>query len=615
MLSFQQISFSRGTKVLFENASAVLFSNQKVGIVGKNGCGKSTLFSLIQSHLNVDSGEILLHPNLRMSVLQQQLPHSEDTILDYVLAGDEDYIYWQSQLEKALTEHDSEKVTLCHEQLEAMSAYSKPALAASILSGLGFNHEQQKRSVNSFSGGWRMRLSLARCLLKPADLYLLDEPTNHLDLEAIFWLEQWLKDLSATVLLISHDREFLDAVVDKILHIEHAQMKLYSGHYSYYENTRAQQLLQQQARYEGQQRQIQHMMSFVNRFKAKASKSKQAQSRLKAIERLDLIAQAHVDSGFDFKFFPTPDAGVPLIKCVGLDVGYDKSHPIIQQIFLELKPQDRIALLGLNGQGKSTLIKTLVGELPVLSGELFMHPKIKIGYFAQHQMDHLDNELSPLQTILKLTPQAKELEVRKFLGGFNFHGDEVLESIVHMSGGEKARLALAKLVWLKPNLLLLDEPTNHLDIEMKSAIECALQSFDGAVVLISHDRHLINTTVEQFYLIHEKKLSEFIGDLDDYKNWLSNSQRPVANKKIEKTNVMDHKEQKALKNRIKKLEQLMNEYQHKIENINQQLFSEELYETNRKADLLILQEQLSELKQKSIDIENEWLELMEKIDE
>lgn len=614
MLSFQQISFARGNKVLFENASTVLFQKQKVGLVGKNGCGKSTLFSIIQGHLHVDTGEVQLHPNIQISVLQQELPHGEESILDYVLAGDEEYIHWKLQLESALLTNNSELVSKCHEQLEQMNAYSKPALAASILSGLGFSYEQQQLSVNSFSGGWRMRLSLARCLLKPADLYLLDEPTNHLDLEAIFWLEQWLKDLSATVLLISHDREFLDAVVDKILHVEHAQMKIYSGNYTNFENVRAQQLLQHQAQYESQQRHIQHMMSFVNRFKAKASKSKQAQSRLKAIERLELVAQAHVDSGFNFEFYPTEDAGVPLLKCVGLTVGYEYSNPIIQQVFFELNPKDRIALLGLNGQGKSSFIKTLVGEVSPLSGELFIHPKIKIGYFAQHQMDDLDNTLSPLQTILKLTPHAKELDVRKFLGGFNFHGDEVGACIKDMSGGEKARLALAKLVWMKPNLLLLDEPTNHLDIEMKTAIELALQSFDGAVVLISHDRHLIKTTVEQFYLIHEKKLSEFIGDIDDYKNWLNNLPRSSVVEKSTNQNAVDHKELKTIKNRIKKLEQLMDEVQLKIKNINHQLCSEELYDSSRKADLFILQEQLQEMKKKAADIEDEWVELMEKID-
>jgi ATP-binding cassette, subfamily F, member 3 len=614
MLSFQQISLSRGTKVLFDNASATIFQNQKVGLVGKNGCGKSSLFAVILNQLQVDAGDVILHSNILTSVLQQQLPHSEHSILDYVLEGDEAYISWNAKLKIAIEKNDHDMVSLCHEHLQQMDAYSKPALAASILVGLGFPHEKHLLTVNSFSGGWRMRLSLARCLLKPADLYLLDEPTNHLDLEAILWLERWLKNLSATVLVISHDRDFLDGVVDRILHIESMQMKLFTGNYSNFEKVRAEQLLQQQALYDSQQRQIEHMMSYVNRFKAKASKAKQAQSRLKAIERMEIVAQAHIDNPFNFEFFTAPTAGTPFLKCNGLDVGYVQNHPIVKQVFFELNPQDRIALMGLNGQGKSTFIKTLVGDIQPLAGELYIHPKVQIGYFAQHQLDQLDLDLSPLQTILKLTPHTKEQDVRQFLGGYHFQGDVVSHPIRHFSGGEKARLALAKLVWQKPNLLLLDEPTNHLDIEMKTSIEMALQTFEGAVILISHDRHLVKTTVEQFYLIHDQKLSEFDGDLDDYANWLMNLQRVEFNKTVDVKKSIDHKEQKIIKNRIKKLENLIDEYQKKLDNLNQELCSETLYEPGQQKALLKLQEQQSELEKLLMNAENEWLELMEKIE-
>ena len=614
MLSFQQISLSRGTKVLFDNASATIFQNQKVGLVGKNGCGKSTLFAVILKQLNVDAGDVILHANISISVLQQQLPHSELSILEYVLEGDDAYIHWNAKLKIAIEKNNHKMVSLCHEHLQEMDAYSKPALAASILVGLGFPHEKHGLSVNSFSGGWRMRLSLARCLLKPADLYLLDEPTNHLDLEAILWLERWLKNLSATFLVISHDRDFLDGVVDRILHIENMQMKLFTGNYSNFENVRAEQLLQQQALYNSQQRQIQHMMSYVNRFKAQATKAKQAQSRLKAIERMEIVAQAHIDSVFNFEFFPTSSAGTPFLKCSGMDIGYSNEVPIVKHVFFELNPQDRIALMGLNGQGKSTFIKTLVGDIRPLEGEFYIHPKVQIGYFAQHQLDQLDLDLSPLQTILKITPHAKEQEVRQFLGGYNFQGDVVIQPIRHFSGGEKARLALAKLVWQKPNLLLLDEPTNHLDIEMKTSIGIALQSFEGAVILISHDRHLVKTTVEQFYLIHEQKLSEFDGDLEDYANWLTNLQRVDHTKKIVVTKNIDHKEQKIIKNRIKKLETMMEEYQKKLDNLHQELCSEALYEPGQKKNLIKIQEQQSLYQKFLMDAENEWLELLEKIE-
>lgn len=609
MLSFNQVSLSRGTKLIFSDLSLNVFHKQKIGIVGKNGCGKSTLFALIMGKLSPDSGECYLQSNVGISNLAQHIPDSDEKVVDYVLAGDEVYYQWQQRLQKALIDENEQEIMLCHEHLQNMGAYSKTAQAASILAGLGFSEEEQQRTVRSFSGGWRMRIGLARCLMKPADLYLLDEPTNHLDLPAIIWLERWIKQLSATVLLISHDREFLDNTVDKILHIEHEQAKLYSGNYSYFERARAEQLLMQQAQYERQQKQINHMMAFVNKFKAKASKAKQAQSRMKAIERMELVAQAHIDSEFSFEFLHSPPAGHPLLKCLDVNVGYSKDTPIIKNINFLVQAQDRIGLLGKNGQGKSTFIKTLIDEIPALSGEVFRASGLKIGYFAQHQIESLDMTLSPIQTIQELDIKAKEQDIRQFLGGFNFCGDMAVGSIKNFSGGEKARLALAKLVWQKPNLLLLDEPTNHLDLDMRTSIEIALQTYEGALILISHDRHLIQTCVNDFYLVSQQSLTPFDGDLYDYYQWLQNT--PEMSSSNARSNQGNYKETKALQNRIKRLEEQMTNISKKLKDIHTTLCDESLYEANRQADLKKLQAQENQLNDELQAIEGEWLELVE----
>ncbi|MFT4058362.1 MAG: ATP-binding cassette domain-containing protein [Legionella sp.] len=609
MLTLRQITLSRGTKVLLENTSVTLYEKQKIGLIGHNGCGKSTFFDFLLGKLIADTGEYLINPNLRTSHLSQQLPDSDEKALDFVLAGDEEYGKLLERLKQAEHSANHADVVHCHEELTQTGGYSKPAQAATIMSGLGFSATEQNASVNSFSGGWRMRLSLARCLMKPADLLLLDEPTNHLDMEAIFWLERFLKQSPCTIILISHDREFLDAFVTHILHIEQQNLNLYSGNYSTFEKTHMQQLALQQAMYEKQQTKIEHMMSFVNRFKAKATKAKQAQGRLKAIERMEIIAAAQADSPFSFEFYPCPRAGNPLLQCNQVDAGYESQEPILKQINLSLNPGDRMALLGPNGEGKSTLIKTLTGSLPVLNGTIHRSVHLQVGYYAQHQLEQLDNELSPVETIQALSPEAREQNIRDFLGGFNFAGDMAVQSIRHFSGGEKARLALAKLVWQKPNLLLLDEPTNHLDLGMRSAIELALQSYEGALILISHDRHLLKMAVDNFYLVYQRKVQTFNGDLDDYHNWLQ-AKDTVKGSATPSTSTIDYKEKKVLQNRLKKLEQMINQFHNDIEKLDIQLGDSNLYEDTSQQNKLNQLIQKRDQTHSSLQLaEEEWLEV------
>ena len=609
MLTLRQITLSRGNKILLQNASVSLYEKQKIGLIGHNGCGKSTLFDFLLGKLGADTGEYLINPQLSISHLSQQLPDSDEKALDFVLGGDTEYTELLQRLSQAEHSGKDSDVLACHEALNQTAGYSKPAQAATIMSGLGFKSQQQQEPVNSFSGGWRMRLSLARCLMKPAQLLLLDEPTNHLDMEAIFWLERFLKQSPSTIILISHDREFLDAFVSHILHIENQTLNLYAGDYSCFEKTHAQQLALQQMMHEKQQTKINHMLAFVNRFKAKATKAKQAQSRVKAIEKMEIIAAAQADSPFSFDFFDCPRAGNPLIRCNLVDAGYPNQTPTLKRINFSINPGDRIALLGPNGEGKSTLIKTLTGSLPILGGDIHRSPHLKIGYYAQHQLEQLDCRLSPVETIQALSPDAREQSIRDFLGGFNFIGDMAVHAIHHFSGGEKARLALAKLVWLKPNLLLLDEPTNHLDLGMRSAIELALQSYEGALILISHDRHMLKTTVDNFFLVYQQKLQDFDGDLDDYYSWLQ-SKDPIKDAVVNTTAGTNYKEKKSLQNRLKKLEQLIESYQQNLLKLDHQLSDPLLYEDSKqKAKLETMLQERDQLHSVINQAEEEWLEI------
>lgn len=612
MITLQRITLSRGNKVLLKEASVSLHAQQKVGLVGLNGCGKSSLFSLLLGQISLDNGDYSINPQLRISHLSQQLPESDEPALAFVLSGDDEYSQLQYRLSEAEKRGNDHEVLACHEILTQTSGYSKPAKAASILAGLGFSKEEQHARVNSFSGGWRMRLSLARCLMKPADVLLLDEPTNHLDMEAIFWLEKWLKSYPGSILIISHDREFLDAFVTHILHIEHQNMKLYTGNYSGFEQIRSQQMMLQQALYEKQQSKITHMMSYVHRFRAKANKAKQAQSRLNAIAKMEMVMQAHMDSPFSFAFYPCPRAGKPLISCEQVTVGYHEDTPVLKRFNLLLNPGDRVALLGPNGEGKTTLIKTLTGALQPLSGHLSNSPHLKIGYYAQHQLEQLDCQLSPIETIQALSPEVKEQTIRDYLGGFNFIGDMAASAIHHFSGGEKARLALAKLVWLKPNLLLLDEPTNHLDLDMRTAIEIALQSYEGALVLISHDRHLLRTTVDDFYLVYQKQVKPFKGDVDDYHQWLQT--KDIIHEPTPSTVANAYREKRSLQNRIKKLEQIMTQYQQELTQLEERLADVTLYEDKKQIELQTLVNKQKAVSQQLHMAEEEWLEVLTSIE-
>lgn len=612
MLTLNQITLARGNKTLLEKASVCLYEKQKIGLVGKNGCGKSSLFKLLLNQISIEAGDFNINPHLRISHLAQIMPDSDDAAVDFVLSGDVDYIALQKRLRAAEQAGRDAEVLAVHEILTQTQGYSKPAKAATILAGLGFTSSQQQAQVNSFSGGWRMRLNLARCLMKPADLLLLDEPTNHLDMPAIIWLEKWLKQCPETIILISHDREFLDAVVTHILHIEQQDLFLYTGHYSDFEHARAEKLALQQALYEKQQKKMNHLMGFVQRFRAKASKAKQAQSRLKAIEKMDVMAKAQSDSGFAFQFYPGSVSCKQLLNCEQVDIGYSPNAPVLKSVHLSVEAGDRIALLGANGQGKSTLVKALVGELTPLSGHIERAKQLKIGYYAQHQLEALDVKLSPLETIQSLSPSAKEQVIRDFLGGFNFTGDMATGSIQHFSGGEKARLALAKLVWLKPNFLLLDEPTNHLDLTMRSAIEMALQSYDGALILISHDRHLLRTAVDDFYLVDDRKVTAFSGDIDDYFQWLQTRETKKEAKSIPAGNT--HKEKRSLQNRLKKLEQLLATCQQQLNQFEAELMNEKLYVSGAEATLNDLLSRQQEAQTKLSQTEAEWLLVMEKIE-
>lgn len=614
MLTLREATISRGTKVLLEKANLHLQEKQKIGLIGLNGCGKSSFFSLMRNEMTTDHGECDINTTLRISHLAQEIPDTNEPAIDFVLRGDIAYTTLMQQLKEAEESGDDMGIMTCHNTLHHTGGYAKPALAAVIMAGLGFTAEQQQLPVNDFSGGWRMRLNLAKCLIQPADLLLLDEPTNHLDMEAIFWLENWLKLTPASLMIISHDRDFLDGIVSHILHITNKSIKLYTGNYTTFEKTRAMQLALQQATYEKQQGKISHMMEFVNRFKAKASKAKQAQSRLKMIDKMEQVAQAQIDSPFTFEFYPCPKAGYSLLQCEAVQAGYSPDKAILKNINLTIKPGDRIALLGPNGQGKSTLIKTLTNIIPPLQGTIQHSAHLNIGYYAQHQLEDLDCEASPLETIQRLNPQAKEQDIRNYLGGFDFHGDMAVNPIRHFSGGEKARLALAKLVWLKPNLLLLDEPTNHLDLGMRSALEIALQSYEGAVVIISHDRHLLKSTVDEYFLIFDGKVTPFQGDLDEYHHWLQNKNIAESAPKKDKI-IIQHKEKKALQNKLKSLEQKMESLHVELKKLDLLLADSNLYEASQSNTLKQLTDKKLHLEETLLETESSWMEISTTLEE
>ena len=518
MIEIKNLTLQRGLKVLLDQAALSLAPGRRVGLIGKNGSGKSSLFALLKGEITADKGDVSIPKHWKTAAVAQETPALDISALDYVLQGDGELQLFQTALQEAEAKNDGMKQAEYHAKLEEIDAYSAPARAAKLLSGLGFSQEEHGRPVKSFSGGWRMRLNLAQALMCRADLLLLDEPTNHLDLETVLWLENHLSGLPCTQIIISHDRDFLNATTTQTVELSDQKLTLYGGNYDFYQAERARRLAQQQAAYLKQQAQIKHLQSFIDRFKAKATKAVQAQSRMKALDKLERIAPAHFDSGFSFEFDSPAHLPNPLLQLDKADLGYG-GEPVLHGIDLSLESGARYGLLGVNGSGKSTFIKTLAGELNVLSGRIVRSDKLNIGYFAQHQLDTLRPDQSPLWHIQKLSPDVREQEIRNFLGSFNFVGDAALQKTEPFSGGEKARLALAMIVWQKPNLLLLDEPTNHLDLDMRHALTLALQSFQGALIVVSHDRSLLEATTDSFLLIEQGRLKTFDGDLEDYRRY------------------------------------------------------------------------------------------------
>ena len=520
MISFRNFALRRGERLLLSDVDLALHAGYRVGVVGRNGAGKSSLFAALMGDVEPDRGDIDLPGKARIASVSQETPHLPDPAIDFVLSGDA-AVHAAIQAEaNAFAAEDWEAVAEAHQRLEEVNGYDGTARAGRLLHGLGFPAETHEKPVADFSGGWRVRLNVARALMTPSDLLLLDEPTNHLDLDAVVWLEEWLKRYDGTLLVISHDREFLDNVTTHILHLHDGKAKLYVGNYTAFERQRAEHLRQQQIAFEKEQVERAHLQSFIDRFKAKASKARQAQSRMKRLEKLAGTEAVRVERGVSIQL-PTP-LRLPnsLLSLRDVDAGYGADARILANVGFGLEAGDRIGLLGVNGAGKSTLVKTLVGELAPMSGERIAHPDLRIGYFAQHTVESLVMGTSPIDHLKELSPNTATQEFRNFLGGWQFPGDRAFEVIDNFSGGEKARLALALLAWNKPNLLLLDEPTNHLDLEMREALAEALSDFDGAIVMVSHDRHLIGLVSDQYWRVHDGIVEPFDGDLDDYAAWL-----------------------------------------------------------------------------------------------
>ena len=530
MIAFEDVALRRGARALFEHATFTLHDGQHVGLTGANGCGKSSLFKLLLGELAVDQGELRLPRGLRIAHMAQEVETSPASALDYVIDGDRELRHWQGVLARAEAVDDHDAMVAAHAEIDQRDGYNAHYRAGQLLHGLGFAEAELARPVSAFSGGWRIRLNLARALMCPSDLLLLDEPSNHLDLDATDWLEGWLGRYAGTLLLISHDRDFLDGTVQQILHIEHGAIHAYRGNYTAFERQRGERLAQQQALHERQQARVAAIETFVRRFRAKATKARQAQSRLKELARMPQIAAAHVDSPFDFRIRESEKVSDPLLVLDDAAIGYD-GRAVLRDVRVMIHPGARIGLLGANGAGKSTLIKAMTGQLQPLAGARTPGTHLAVGYYDQQQLEALDLEASALTHVRRLSPKTPEQEIRNFLGGFDFHGDAALVPIRPMSGGEKARLALALIAWQRPNLLLLDEPTNHLDLDMRQALTVALQAFDGAMVVVSHDRYLLRNSVDEFWLVAQGRVAPFEGDLDDYHRWLAERVRGTTGAK------------------------------------------------------------------------------------
>lgn len=624
MITLRNVTLRRGPNVLLDNISWTIYARQRIGIIGENGCGKSTLFSVLLGKYHADVGDVEFPRQLRLAHVAQETQAESKSALEYVKDGDVELRQLEEKLIKAEEADDGMAIAEIHTELGAIDAYTANTRAAVLLAGLGFNHIEQQKSVNEFSGGWRVRLNLAKALMTRSDMLLLDEPTNHLDLDAVIWLEQWLEEYKGTLLIISHDRDFLDSTVDHICHIAHQKLKVYTGNYSTFETQRASDLLLQQAVYDKQQKHLAHMQSFVERFRYKASKAKQAQSRLKAIERMELVCAVQSESAFHFEFKTPGSCPHPLLTVDQAQIAYG-DHIVLKNIDLSIAPKERIGILGPNGAGKTSFIKMLAKELMPTEGEYTTNSGVKVGYFAQHQVEKLHLNESALAHMRRIAGNTSDQDLRKYLGGFAFSGDKVTEAVGTFSGGEKSRLSLAMIVYQKPNLLLLDEPTNHLDLEMRNALSIALQEYEGAMLLVSHDRFLLRSTTDSLYLIANQKLEAFDGDLNDYQKWLFEFRKqqtsPTMATAVESSK--KEKRQEAAKSRlsrqplsqkIERLEKELANYQRDLAEVERTLTDQSLYSIEHKEKLQKHLTTLGKLKLKVEETEHEWLEACEQRD-
>jgi ATP-binding cassette subfamily F protein 3 len=622
MILSRNLCFARGGQLLVEDASFQLHPGWKVGLVGANGCGKSSFLALLRHELNAERGDLEMPPRWTIAHVAQDTPALPDAALEFVLDGDVELRRIERDLAAAEAAHEGLKLAELHGRLDEIGGYSARARAAELLHGLGFADTDFTRPVAEFSGGWRVRLNLGRALMCRSDLLLLDEPTNHLDLDAVLWLEGWLKSYGGTLIMISHDRDFLDAVVSHTLHVENRRMVLYTGNYSSFERTRAERLAAQQSSYEAQQREIAHLEKYVERFRAKATKARQAQSRLKALDRMEQIAAAHVDTPFTFRFAEPAGFSDPLLSLEGSAVGYG-GKPLLEGVTLTLRPGARLGLLGRNGAGKSTLVKLLVDELAPLAGTRIEGRHLAIGYFAQHQVELLRPDESPLQHLVRQEPGTREQELRDYLGGFDFRGDMVSAPCGRFSGGEKARLVLALLIRRRPNLLLLDEPTNHLDLEMREALTLALQETEAGVVLVSHDRHLLRTTCDELWLVADGRVQPFDGDLDDYAAWLAAQRAAARVPDADKSQRREARAQAAAERRAllekrrplvkeaEKLEKQLAGWQSEKTQLDERLADPALYVSPDRTLLEGLHKRQAELAEAITAAESRWLEIHE----
>ena len=624
MIILRHIDFRRGSKLLLQGANATIQPGQRLALIGANGCGKSSLFSLLLDELGADAGDIEGMNTLRLSHMAQEVHATSLPAGEYVWRGDTHLAQLHDEVTALEAAGQFDKTARLHTQLEEIDGYSAERRAQRLLQGLGFAEEAPSRSVSEFSGGWRIRLNLARALMTPSDILLLDEPTNHLDLDATLWLQQWLQQYAGTLLMISHDRDFIDATCERILHIEQKQLFTYKGNYSDFERLRAERLANQQANYDKQQRRIAEIDDFVRRFRYKATKAKQAQSRLKELERMQSLAPAHADSPFDFSFPAPARSSDPLLRLDEAVLGYD-GITVLSGVDIQLRPGSRYGLLGRNGAGKSTLLKSLIGELPLLRGTRIVGEHVSIGYFDQQQLEALDMHASPILHLQRLSPEAREQDILNFLGGFNFRGDAATSIVAPFSGGEKARLALAMVVWQKPNLLVLDEPTNHLDLEMRHAMEVALQAYEGALVLVSHDRHMLRNTAEELLLVHDGQVEEYTEDLEGYERWILSSYKQTEKREpgVTDTSRKGKRQQAAtLREKLKPLQKQLNKTESDMSKVNlaiqevrTQLENNDLYTEGHRQTLADLLKREGELKVRAEELDEIWLEQQQVLEE